>query len=103
MPKTTQLRSPVETVFMFDCAFSPSTESSSTTPNNYNSVNPANRWRSFASRHNKGGNINFVDGHVEYFKTVVILAGGNPGSGTSTALEYTWSPVIWNPVYRAAH
>jgi prepilin-type N-terminal cleavage/methylation domain-containing protein/prepilin-type processing-associated H-X9-DG protein len=98
MPKTTQIRRPVETVFMFDCAFSPTAE----TPSDYNSVNPAARWRIFASRHNQGGNIVLVDGHVEYFKAAVIIAGGNPSSASS-ALEYTWSPVIWNPVYRDLH
>ena len=98
MPKITKIRRPVETVFMFDCGFSPTAEGN----NPYNSVNPANRWRSFASRHNKGGNINFLDGHVEYFKAAVIIAGGNPGTA-ATPLEYTWSPVIWNPAYRDVH
>ena len=66
MPKVSQIKRPLETVFMFDCLFSPNTEGAAI---QYNSVNPANRWRSFASRHNKGGNIIFIDGHVEYFKT----------------------------------
>jgi prepilin-type N-terminal cleavage/methylation domain-containing protein/prepilin-type processing-associated H-X9-DG protein len=98
MPKTTQIRRPVETVFMFDCAFSPTAE----TPSSYNSVNPAGRWRVFASRHNLGGNVVLIDGHVEYFKAAVVIAGGN-SSSASSPLEYTWSPLIWNPVYRDAH
>jgi prepilin-type N-terminal cleavage/methylation domain-containing protein len=102
MPKVTQIKRPTETVFLFDCAFSPNTESTTGGINSFNSVNPANRWRSFASRHNKGGNIVFIEGHVEYFKAAVIMAGGNPSSASS-ALEYTWSPVIWNPPYRDAH
>ena len=85
MPKITQIRRPVETVFMFDCAFSPTAEG---TNNPYNSVNPADRWRVFASRHNKGGNINFLDGHVEYFKAAVIIAGGNPAAAPTSPLEY---------------
>jgi prepilin-type processing-associated H-X9-DG protein len=101
MPKLTKIRQPVDTVFMFDCVFSPSSEVVNNSPQ-YNSVNPANRWRSFASRHNLGGNINFLDGHVGYYKTSIILAGGNPATASS-ALEYTWSPVIWNPVYRDLH
>jgi len=101
MPKLTKIRRPVDTVFMFDCVFSPSSEVVNNSPE-YNSVNPANRWRSFASRHNLGGNINFLDGHVGYYKTSIILAGGNSGTAPS-ALEYTWSPVIWNPVYRDLH
>ena len=98
MPKTTQIRRPVETVFMFDCAFSPTAEGN----NPYNSTYPALRWRSYASRHNRGGNVVLVDGHVEYFKANVIINGGNTSSASSP-LEYTWSPVIWNPVYRDLH
>ena len=100
MPRITQIKRPVETVFMFDCAFSPSIENDVSSPD-YNSVLPAARWRSFASRHSKGGNIVFVDGHVEYFKADVIRGGGNVSP--ATAQEYTWSPVIWNPPYRDAH
>jgi prepilin-type N-terminal cleavage/methylation domain-containing protein/prepilin-type processing-associated H-X9-DG protein len=100
MPKTTQIRRPTDTVFMFDCSFSPSIENDVSAPD-YNSTAPANRWRSYATRHNKGGNIVLLDGHVEYFKSAIIRAGGNVSP--ATAQEYTWSPVIWNPVYRAAH
>jgi hypothetical protein len=99
MPKTTQIKRPLETVFMFDCAFSPTTEGTAGGVNPYNSVNPAARWRSFASRHSQGGDILFIEGHIEYFKTMVITNGGNP-SAASSPLEYTWSPVIWNPPYR---
>ena len=102
MPKVTQIKRPTDTVFMFDILFSPTMENDVTGSPQYNSVNPAGRWRSFASRHNKGGNIVFIEGHVEYFKAAPIIAGGNPGTASS-ALEYTWSPVIWNPVYRDAH
>lgn len=103
MPKTTQIKRPAETVFIFDCAFSPTAEGTAGGTNPYNSVNPANRWRSFASRHSKGGNIVFIEGHVEYFKTTVITNGGNPSISDQSALEYTWSPVIWNPPYREVH
>ena len=98
MPKVTQINRPIETVFMFDCGFSPSAEGN----NSYNSVNPANRWRSFATRHNKGGNINFLDGHVGYYKTSLVLAGGTP-STASAPQEYTGTPLIWNPPFRALH
>jgi prepilin-type N-terminal cleavage/methylation domain-containing protein/prepilin-type processing-associated H-X9-DG protein len=97
MPKVSQIKRPLETVFLFDCAFSPTAEPTAGGTNPYNSVNPANRWRSFASRHNKGGNIVFVEGHVEYFKTAVVMAGGNT---SGTAAEYAGSPLIWNPPYR---
>ncbi len=107
MPKMTQIKRPTDTVFMFDCAFSPRIENDVSSPD-YNSTYPALRWRSYATRHNKGGNIVLLDGHVEYFKSAVIRAGGNVGNvaGTGTDIatqEYTYSPVIWNPVFRAAH
>ena len=44
---------------MFDCVFDPVTEVVNGSPQ-YNSVNPANRFKSFASRHNKGGIIDFL-------------------------------------------
>jgi prepilin-type processing-associated H-X9-DG protein len=87
---------------MFDCAFSPSIENDVSSPN-YNSTYPALRWRSYATRHNKGGNIVLLDGHVEYFKSAIIRAGGNAGGTDISTQEYTYSPVIWNPVFRAAH
>jgi prepilin-type N-terminal cleavage/methylation domain-containing protein len=96
MPKITRIKRPTDTVFMFDCVFSPSAEVVNSSPQ-YNSVNPANRWRSFASRHNKGGNINFLEGHVGYYKLDVVQAGG---SMSGTATEYPGSPLIWNPPYR---
>ncbi len=70
-PKLTNLR-PVNTVFMLDAIFSPSTEGGSA----FNSINPAGRWRSFASRHSKGGIINFFDGHADYYKLADVQAGG---------------------------
>jgi prepilin-type N-terminal cleavage/methylation domain-containing protein/prepilin-type processing-associated H-X9-DG protein len=97
MPKLTKIRRPVDTVFMFDCVFSPSAEVVNSSPA-YNSVNPANRWRSFASRHNKGGNINFLDGHVGYYKTSLVQASGSMSG--SPATEYPGTPLIWNPPYR---
>src|ERR1035438_497421 len=71
MPKMTVFRQPSATVFMFDCVFDPVTEVVEGDPNSnkYNSANPANRQRNFATRHNKGGVINFFDGHAAYFKT----------------------------------
>jgi prepilin-type N-terminal cleavage/methylation domain-containing protein len=95
MPKSTQIHRPVDTVFMFDCVFSPSAEVVNTAPQ-FNSVNPANRWHNFASRHNKGGNIVFIEGHVDYYKTAAVQSWG-PASGTP---EYPGTPLIWNPPYR---
>jgi prepilin-type processing-associated H-X9-DG protein len=96
MPRLTAIPRPVDTVFLFDCVFSPSTEVVNGSPQ-YNSVNPANRWRSFASRHSLGGSIVFLDGHVGYYKTAAVQAGG---SMSGTATEYAGSPLIWNPPFR---
>jgi len=99
MPKVTAIPRPVDTVFMFDAVFSPSLEVVNGSPA-YNSVNPAQRWRNFASRHSLGGDINFVDGHVGYYKTSVVQAGGTM---SGTAQEVPGSPLIWNPPFRVAH
>ena len=99
MPKLTSIPRPVGTVFLFDCVFSPSLEVVNSSPQ-YNSVNPANRWRSFASRHSLGGEVVFLEGHVGYYKTSVVQAGG---SMSGTAVEMAGAPLIWNPVYRAAN
>jgi prepilin-type N-terminal cleavage/methylation domain-containing protein/prepilin-type processing-associated H-X9-DG protein len=98
MIKFTKIKRPMETVFMFDMVFSPTTESDVNSSPQYNSVNPAGRWRSFASRHNKGGNIVFMDSHVSYAKTVTVQAGGTPGG--QNPQEFPGYFLIWNPLYR---
>jgi prepilin-type N-terminal cleavage/methylation domain-containing protein/prepilin-type processing-associated H-X9-DG protein len=95
MPKLTSLPHPTATVFIFDCVFNPNTEIVNSSPQ-YNSVNPANRQNSFASRHSKGGIINFFDGHAAYFKTSYIQ--NNPSTGGHS--EPILSDVIWDPPYR---
>jgi prepilin-type N-terminal cleavage/methylation domain-containing protein/prepilin-type processing-associated H-X9-DG protein len=99
MPKLAAIHKPTDTVFMFDCVFSPSAEVVNGSPQ-FNSVNPANRWRSFASRHSLGGNICFLDGHVGYYKTAVVQQSGTP-SGTAT--EFAGTPLIWNAAFRNTH
>jgi prepilin-type N-terminal cleavage/methylation domain-containing protein len=100
MPKLGFISRPVDTVFLFDCVFSPSTEVVNGSPQ-FNSVNPANRWRSFASRHSNGGEIVFLEGHVGYYKTALVQAGGT--ASPQTAQEVPGSPLIWNPPFRQAH
>jgi prepilin-type N-terminal cleavage/methylation domain-containing protein len=96
MPKLTFFKQTSATVFMFDIVFDPVTEIVNTAPQ-YNSVNPAGRQRSFASRHEKGGVINFIDGHVSYFKTAYIQ--NNPSTGGYN--EPFLSDVVWDAPYRA--
>jgi prepilin-type N-terminal cleavage/methylation domain-containing protein/prepilin-type processing-associated H-X9-DG protein len=86
------------TVCMFDMVFDPVTEIVNSSPS-YNSVNPANRQNSFASRHAKGGVINFLDGHAAYFKTSYIQ--DNPSTGGHN--EPLLPDVIWDPPYRASN
>jgi prepilin-type N-terminal cleavage/methylation domain-containing protein/prepilin-type processing-associated H-X9-DG protein len=97
MPKLTKISKPTDTVFLFDCVFSPTMEVVNGSPQ-FNSVNPANRWRNFASRHKKGGNVTFLDGHTGYYKTELVQAGGT--AGPVTAAEFPGAPLIWNPPYR---
>ena len=95
MPKLTSIKQPVATVFMFDCAFDPITEVVNGSPN-ANSVNPANRQNSFASRHNQGGDINFLDGHAAYYKTNYVKSAASAGGENEPLL----SDIIWDPPYR---
>jgi prepilin-type N-terminal cleavage/methylation domain-containing protein/prepilin-type processing-associated H-X9-DG protein len=99
MPKLVSIPKPTYTVFMFDVAFSPTTEVVNGSPQ-FNSVNPANRWRSAASRHNQGGNLNFIDGHAAFMKLNIIT---NSGTMSGAALENPGVPLIWNPTYRQAN
>jgi len=98
MPKISSLKQTTATVFMFDMVFDPVTEVVNGAPQ-YNSVNPAGRQNSMASRHALGGNINFLDGHASYFKTKYIQS--NPSSGGES--EPLLPDVIWDPPYRATN
>jgi prepilin-type N-terminal cleavage/methylation domain-containing protein/prepilin-type processing-associated H-X9-DG protein len=95
MPRESSFRHPSEVVFMFDIVFDPVTEVVNGSPG-YNSVNPAGRQHSFASRHNQGGIINFFDGHARFFKTSYIQ--DNPSSGGEN--EPLLPDVIWDAPYR---
>jgi hypothetical protein len=99
-PKTSKLtnfKQPSSTVFMFDQVFDPVSEKVNSHPE-FNSVNPADRQNSFASRHDKGGCINFLDGHVFYFKTAVVQ---NPRSSGGQG-EPMNADIIWDAPYRGA-
>jgi prepilin-type N-terminal cleavage/methylation domain-containing protein len=97
MPKLSTIPSPSTTVMMFDCVFNPTTEVVNGTPT-ANSVNPANRWRNFAARHELGGIVNFIDCHAEYVKLQVAT---NSGTMTgSPPQEHPGARLVWNPPYR---
>jgi prepilin-type N-terminal cleavage/methylation domain-containing protein/prepilin-type processing-associated H-X9-DG protein len=97
MPRLAQIIKPASTVSMYDSVFDPVTEVVNTSPQ-FNSVNPANRWRSFAVRHSgRGGNVAFLDGHSAYVATNSIL----PQQGNGN--EKLGVDVIWNNLYRAAN
>lgn len=91
MPKLSALPKPTATVLMFDVVFNPVTEVVNGSPQ-FNSVNPANRWKSLGVRHNKGLVINFCDGHAVSFKTNAILSAPTL-SGTT---EPGHPDVIWD-------
>ena len=92
MPKVSAIPRPTETVFMFDVVFNPVTEVVNGSPQ-YNSVNPANRFRSIGVRHDEGTVITFLDGHSDYFK---IFAVTNTAHGTTSSGEPLNPNIIWN-------
>jgi prepilin-type N-terminal cleavage/methylation domain-containing protein/prepilin-type processing-associated H-X9-DG protein len=98
MPKYTDFPKPSATVYMFDQLFNPVTENDGRGSAQYNSISPANRWKSMAMRHSLGGVIVFCDGHAAYYKEQYITNGGN----FTTSVEGPNPDVVWDPAYRAA-
>jgi len=92
MRKVSDFKNPTATALLFDCVFNPHSEIVNSSPQ-YNSVNPANRWRSYASRHELGGVINFIDGHAKYFKIRYVTNG-------AASYEARNPDIIWNDPYR---
>ena len=98
MTRLTQLSKPTGTVAMFDALFAFSEGGNTPGGQMFNSVNPANRYNSFTTRHgSKGGNIVFSDGHVSYY-TRYDITNGSGGNERINGYE-----VIWNPPYRDAN
>jgi prepilin-type N-terminal cleavage/methylation domain-containing protein len=104
MPKVTDYPKPSATVQLFDQLFNPNTEpyTQNLTDSQYNSENPANRFKEVASRHLNGSVLSFIDGHSSYFKDYYItnycdfsqsLDCTNGGKATPD--------IIWNAAYRA--
>jgi type II secretory pathway pseudopilin PulG len=94
MPKMSTIKKPTQTVLMFDVVFNPVKEVVNGSPQ-FNSVNPANRFRSIGTRHDLGTVINFMDGHAAYFK---IDAVTNASSGTWPVNGEPLNPnIYWDP------
>ncbi len=91
MPRVTMIKKPTATVLMFDVVFNPVTEVVNGS-SQFNSVNPANRFRSLGVRHDRGTVFNFLDGHATYFRTNTVLS--------TPALPGTTEPgnpdIIWD-------
>ncbi len=92
MPKLSNFPKPSATVLMFDVVFNPVTEIVNGSPQ-FNSVNPANRFRSIGVRHNQGTVITFCDGHSKYFK---IFSVTNTAVGTTSTGEPLNPDIIWD-------
>ena len=99
MPKLSSLPKPSATVLMFDTCFNPDTEKNNPSPQ-YNSVNPANRFNSTATRHDGGMVINFCDGHAHYFKINVVTNKALFGPPIGPKNEPANPDIIWNWVER---
>ena len=95
MPKISSFARTSASVFMFDQVFDPVTEVVNLHPE-YNSVNPADRQNSVASRHDKGTILSFLDGHANYFKTSYLQS--NPSTGGER--EPLLFDVVWDAPYR---
>jgi prepilin-type N-terminal cleavage/methylation domain-containing protein len=92
MPKLANITKPTATVLMFDVVFNPVTEVVNGSPG-FNSVNPANRYRSIGVRHDVGTVMNFCDGHSYYFKINKVT---NTVAGVTSSGEPLNPEIIWN-------
>jgi len=116
-PQTMKLSSlvnpcaPAKVVLFFDGAFDPVSEVLHLADKNgvlinaspqYNSVNPAVRFKSLAQRHGKGATINFCDGHSQFYKIEYLLANhAYPLCDAAASLEAPIPDVMWNPAHRS--
>ena len=99
-PKVSSLLKPAAQVYLFDQAFNPVSEDDGRGDGPYNSLLPGVRFKSFASRHSKGGQIIFCDGHAAYFKDSYI-SNGVTSAMWSAKTEPAQPDVVWDPAYRA--
>jgi prepilin-type N-terminal cleavage/methylation domain-containing protein/prepilin-type processing-associated H-X9-DG protein len=105
MPKISSLPKPAATVLLFDQLFNPNTEPYASNPadSQYDSENPANRFKELASRHNKGAVITFCDGHASYYKDYYVTNDCDFGASVEAYPGGAAVPdIIWDPAFRAA-
>jgi prepilin-type N-terminal cleavage/methylation domain-containing protein/prepilin-type processing-associated H-X9-DG protein len=93
MPKLSTLGKPSSVVEMFDVVFNPVTEVVNNSPS-FNSVNPANRYRSIGVRHDGGTVIAFCDGHATYYKINSVTNSTKYGAASNG--EPRNPEIIWN-------
>ena len=99
-PQTVKLSSVIQssaTVLLTEQTFNPLTEHlpGGASDDADNGIFPCCRSFRFASRHNNGGNLVFMDGHSEYFFHNYITNGAPNDSGANRA-EKLNPDVIWN-------
>ena len=92
MPRLANVTKPAATVLMFDVVFNPVTEVVNASPA-YNSVNPANRYRSIGVRHEVGTVLNFCDGHSYTFNIRKVT---NTAAGVTSSGEPLNPEIVWN-------
>ena len=98
MPKLAGIPHPSATVMLTEQAFSPASETYLGTPSDAsrNGIFPCARSYRFAKRHSKsGGNLNFLDGHAQFYKRSYITNGAPNDSGANRA-EKKNPDVIWD-------
>jgi len=64
---------------------------------------PKGAWQRFTTRHSDGGNILFIDGHVEYAKyRDVVTPSKMPVGGNNNQGDWNIpGKLVWNPIYPA--
>ena len=89
MPKLSLFHNASAQILLTEATFSPTLEG-----NRNSGTYPSARWNYFPQRHNKGGNIVFMDGHSSYFKYTYVF---NPNPVVDSREEKRNPDIYWNP------